>query len=109
MFSHSWINKLISEENKVPEECLKLERWQGPPNKNKVKQYEIVLSFKVGLFILFIQSWKQSEFVYLVCLRMKKKKNPSTRIFLFFPKTTQCTFKQFLLSNISACAAQHFA
>ena len=74
MFSHSWINKLISEENKVPEECLKLERWQGPPNINKVKQYEIVLSSKVGLIILFIQSRKQSGFVYLVCLRMKKKK-----------------------------------
>ena len=40
-----------SEENKVPELCLKLERWQGPPHINKVKQYGIVLSFKVSLFI----------------------------------------------------------
>ena len=30
---------------------LKLERWQGPPNINKVKQYEIVLSFKVSFYI----------------------------------------------------------
>ena len=42
---HSWINKLFSEENKVPEHCLELERWQGPPHVNKVKQYETVLSF----------------------------------------------------------------
>ena len=32
--------------------------WQGPPNTNKVKQYEIVLSFKVSLFI---QSWKRRD------------------------------------------------
>ena len=25
------------------EHSLKLERWQGPPNINKVKQYDIVL------------------------------------------------------------------
>ena len=33
--------------------CLKLERWQGPPHINKVKQYEIVLSFRVSLCIYF--------------------------------------------------------
>ena len=43
-------------------------------NINKVKQYEIVLSLKVRLFIQFIQAWKQREFVYLVCLGLKKKK-----------------------------------
>ena len=37
---------VLSEENKVPEHCLKVERWQGPPHINKVKQYETVLSFK---------------------------------------------------------------
>ena len=26
--------------------CLELRRWQGPPNVNKVNQYEIVLCFK---------------------------------------------------------------
>ena len=44
---HSWINKLFSEENKVPEHHLKLERWQGPPHVHKVKHCETVLSFKV--------------------------------------------------------------
>ena len=34
-----------------PEHCLKLESWRGPPHRNKFKQYEIVLSFKVSLFI----------------------------------------------------------
>ena len=46
------MKELFSEENKVTEYCLKLERWQGPP---QVKQYEIVLSFKVSLFIQFTQ------------------------------------------------------
>ena len=31
------------------------------------KQYEIVMSCQVSLFIQFIQSWKQSEFVLSVC------------------------------------------
>ena len=35
---------------------------------NKVKQYATMLSFKVSLFVPFIQSWKQREFDYLVCL-----------------------------------------
>ena len=39
-----------------PSKCLKLEKWQGLPNINKVKQFETVLSFKVSLFIQFIQS-----------------------------------------------------
>ena len=39
-----------------PEKCLKLERWQGLPHINIVKQYEIVSSFKVSLFIQFFQS-----------------------------------------------------
>ena len=53
------MNKLLSEENKVPEHCLKQERWQGPPHINKVKQDEAVLSSRFSLFIQFIQSWKQ--------------------------------------------------
>lgn len=28
-----------SEENKVPEHCLKLERWWGPPHINKILFY----------------------------------------------------------------------
>ena len=34
---HQWINKLLLEENKVPEQ-----RWQGPPHVNKVMRYEAV-------------------------------------------------------------------
>ena len=61
------MNKLLSQEH-----CVKLERWQGPPHISKVKQYAIVLSFKLILFIQFIQSQKQRDFIYLVCLHIKK-------------------------------------
>ena len=33
----------LFDNGKMWEHCLKLERWQGPPNVNKVKQYEIVV------------------------------------------------------------------
>ena len=49
---HNWIKKLFSEENKVPEHCLKLERWQGPPCINKGKQFT-GRENKVCLFSLF--------------------------------------------------------
>ena len=39
-FVHKWLRELFSEETKVPGRCLKLEKWQGPPHVNKVKQYE---------------------------------------------------------------------
>ena len=45
IFFHDRINKLLSEENKVPEHCLKLDRRQGLPNMNNVKRYESLLSF----------------------------------------------------------------
>ena len=67
-----------------PEHCLELERCQGPPNINKVKQYEIVLPFKVSLFNQFIQPWKQGESVYLVYSSIKK--NQPMKIFLFWLK-----------------------
>ena len=35
---HKTIKKLFWEENKVPEHCMKLESWQGPPHINKVKK-----------------------------------------------------------------------
>ena len=38
---------------------------------------QLVLSFKVGLFIQFIQSWKQREIVYIVCLYTKKRQRRS--------------------------------
>ena len=43
------VNKLFSEENKVPEHSLKLERWQGPPHINT--QYKLCCPLK-----LFTQS-----------------------------------------------------
>ena len=49
-FFHYWINELFSEDKKVPEHCLKTERWQGPPHVNRVKQFEIVLFFKGAFF-----------------------------------------------------------
>ena len=42
---NNWVNKLLSEDNKVPE------HWQGPPHVNKVRQYETVSFLKVSLFI----------------------------------------------------------
>ena len=48
----SWSQRKI----RFPEHRVKLERWQGPPHINEVKQYETVLSFHVSLFI---QSCKQ--------------------------------------------------
>ena len=81
---HNWLHKLFSEEKKVPEHCLKLERWQGPPNINKLKQYETLLSFKFSLLIQFVKSWKQRLFICLVCLGIKKHQSDQS----FFPKTT---------------------
>ena len=48
----------------VPEDCLRVERWQGPPHINKVKQFESLLPSKISLFI---QS-DNEECFYLVCL-----------------------------------------
>ena len=38
------------------------------------------MSFKVGLFIQFIQSWKQMQFVYSVCLGIKKSEMSSPEL-----------------------------
>ena len=57
---HAKINKLFSEENKVPEHCVKLHRWQGPPLLNKVKQYKLHCPLR-SVYHQLIQSWKQTE------------------------------------------------
>ena len=45
------------------------------------------MSFKVSLFIQFIQAWKRREFANFVCLALK--------LFRWkFPQTTQCSFKR---------------
>ena len=46
------INKLFSEENKVPRTLFfKLKTWQGPPHINKIRQYETMMPSNVSLFI----------------------------------------------------------
>ena len=65
---------LFLEENKVPEHCLKLDRWQGPTHINKLKQDEIELSF-------------QGQIVYEVYSVMHTKR--------------ACLFRLYRLKNIS--------
>ena len=55
---------------------------------NKVKKQEIALPLEVRVFIQFIQLWKWSELVYLVCLGIKKSVNEdlSLLINISYPK-----------------------
>ena len=61
---------MLSEENKVPENSLWLDRWQGLPSINKVNSitYETVLSFKVK----FVHSPYSVMKTNWVCLGIKK-------------------------------------
>ena len=70
-YYHQWINKLFLE-NRIPEHCLKLDRWQGPPHVNKGKQYEIVLS--VFLYISFSHENDEDE---EICLKNRSPKRQS--------------------------------
>ena len=54
---------LLSEENKVPEDCLKLKRRQGPPHVNKVKQYR--LCCPLSSVCLFSHKTKDSLFKFV--------------------------------------------
>ena len=47
---------MFSEQNKVPEHCLKIEKWQGPPHVNRVKQYKLCFC----LFSFFSHGDKES-------------------------------------------------
>ena len=59
-------------ENKVPEDCLKLERWQGPPYINKVKEYTLCCRLtSICLFSLFCHENKES----LISLFVYRKKS----------------------------------
>ena len=51
----------------------------------------------VSSLIEFIQSHKQREFVYILCLGIKKsvKEDLSLLSSNFFPETTECTFKTY--------------
>ena len=51
------MNKLFSEENKVPRTLFEARKVAGSATRKQSK-YEIALSYKVHLFI---QSWKQRE------------------------------------------------
>lgn len=52
-FFYNWINRLFSEENKVPKTLFEDIKVAGPPHTNNLKQYKTVLSFKVTLFMKF--------------------------------------------------------
>ena len=50
-FFYNWIKKPF-----LVEKMVLRTRRQGPPHMNKVKQYEIMLTFKLTVFTQFIQS-----------------------------------------------------
>ena len=45
-----------------PERCLKLEKWQGPPHIEEVKQNETVLSLR-SVCLFSHENQKQSLFI----------------------------------------------
>ena len=78
-----WVNKLFSEENKVPRTLLEARKVAGSATY-KVSEYEAVLSFKLRLFVqLFSHEHKDSLFV---CLDQKKKKKSVYFWLKFLPK-----------------------
>ena len=66
-------NKLFSEET---EHFLKLERWQGPPHVNKVKQYEIVYPY---VFLAYTVIYSAKAFPFLQKHLKGKSSNTFTR------------------------------
>ena len=70
---------MFSEENKIPEQCLKLERWQGPPHINTMKQYK--LCFPLRSVCLF--SDEDEQFDYFVLAEKDSH---------FLSQTTDCSF-----------------
>ena len=62
--SHDWINKPLSQENEVPRTLSEDRKVAG--SATYTQRDEIVLSFEVGLFIQFIQSWKQNVCIFQV-------------------------------------------
>ena len=95
---------MLSEENKAPEHCLKLERWQGPPHTNKVKQYEIVFVYSViktkNRVCLFSFFWcKNNQFLlWLKYIPPKLRNAPLKSLKLLNEcsgvKTTMCKITQ---------------
>ena len=66
LFLDNWINKLLSEENKIPRALFEEREWQGPPHKNKVKN--IIFFF----FFFFI---KNTQFNYIHIYTYNNKNN----------------------------------
>ena len=62
------MNKLFSEENNIPEHCLRLKKVAGSATSEQNKT-ETLLSFKLSLFI---RSWEQREFWLFSLFRQKK-------------------------------------
>ena len=87
--SRKWINRLVSEENKVSRTLFEARKVAGSA---KYKQCKWVWNCVISLFI---QSWDQREFVHLVCLGINKSVNENLSLLIVFsPKTTECTFKR---------------
>ena len=102
-FFHNWMNKLFSEEDKVPRTLFEAGQVMGSATGlNKVKQNETVFYFKVSLFI---QSWEQREFSVL----SKKKKtvcedlSPLTISFLAQNYRLLLTFRLILNCTLYIC------
>ena len=88
-FVYKWTNKLFSEENKVPAHCLKLYRWQGPPNRNTAKRYKLCCPLRSVCSVM------KTKRVWLFSL-VRQKKNQPVRIFLctftFLQQSRDCSF-----------------
>ena len=72
----TWLKGHYVVSEKPPFEARKVAGSATRKNK-KSQLYEFVSSFKVDLFIQFINSWKQKELVYLIFLGSCSLKLPS--------------------------------
>ena len=80
------------------------EGWKGPPDINKVRRYETVLSFWVSLCIQFIQSWKQRVCLFSL-FKWIKDCSPLIKISsqkLHHAPLTQDCFDQILMTFTSS-------
>ena len=68
-----WTEQTSCSQVKIWSPLLEARKVAGSATYLQSEAEWIVLSFKVSLFIQFIQSWKQREFVDLVCLGIQIK------------------------------------
>ena len=83
---------MFSEENKIPEQCLKLERWQGPPHINTMKQYK--LCFPLRSVCLFSDEDEQFDLVIILFWQRK--------IHISYPKLRTAPLIHFLQSRLAS-------